>query len=490
MEYLKQLYRPSLGLLTDLYQLTMGYGYWKKGIHERKAIFNLFFRNNPFESGYTIAAGLEPAIEFLTSLQFEESDIQYLSRLTGNDGEALFENDFLEYLGTLKISLDVEAIPEGTLVFPFEPLLKVRGNLLESQLVESALLNIVNFQSLVATKTARIKRAAGSMPIMEFGLRRAQGIDGAISASRAAFIGGASSTSNVLAGKLFNIPVKGTHAHSWVMAFTSELEAFKSYAEVMSNNCVLLVDTYDVAQGVEHAIEVAHLLREKGKKLIGVRIDSGDLAYYSQLARKMLDKAGFPETIIIASNDIDEHIMRSLQEQDARLDSVGVGTRLVTAYDQPALGGVYKLSAIEDENGQWQDTIKLSAQRIKVNIPGDQNVRRVVKNGQFEADILYDQRDALPSPVHFVNPMDPAQFSELKLNELESEDLLVSVMKKGAKCYETPSLTQIQQRVRDQMQQFHKGILRYVNPHTYKVGLEKSLFETREELITKNTASS
>ena len=343
MSKLGTVYQSSLSLLTDLYQLTMAYGYFREDIAQRDSVFHLFFRKSPFQGGYTIAAGLETAIEWIDRFSFDESDLEYLGTLTGRDGKPLFDPSFADYLRDLTLTVDIDAIPEGTVVFPHQPLLRVRGPLLQCQLLETCLLNIINFQSLIATKSSRICRVAGDEPVLEFGLRRAQGIDGSLSASRAAFIGGCSATSNVLAGKIYGIPVRGTHAHSWVMSFDDELTAFEKYADALPNNCVFLVDTYDTLQGVRNAVKVGQALRERGHEMVGVRLDSGDLAKLSIGAREILDQGGFPKASIVASNDLDEHLMASLKSQGARISVWGVGTKLVTAYDQPALGGVYKL---------------------------------------------------------------------------------------------------------------------------------------------------
>src|SRR5690606_21660222 len=292
------------------------------------------------------------------------------------DGSPVFDADFLDYLQKLEFSCDIDAVEEGTVVFPNSPLVRVRGPLIQCQLLETPLLNIINFQTLIATKAARINVAAQGEPVLEFGLRRAQGIDGALAASRAAYIGGCTSTSNVMAGKLFGIPVSGTHAHSWIMSFETEIEAFEAYADAFPDQCIFLVDTYDTLNGVKNAIKVGEILRSKGKQMIGIRIDSGDLAYFSTKARQMLDEAGFPDAKIVASNDLDEHIIASLKSQDAAINIWGVGTKLVTAYDQPALGAVYKLSAIRNEQGEWEPKVKVSQQSLKINIPGIHNTKR------------------------------------------------------------------------------------------------------------------
>ncbi len=483
MGILKDLYRPSLTLLTDLYQITMAYAYWKSGIADRESAFHLFYRKKPFKGGYAIACGLELVIDYLEGFGFDESDLSYLAKLKGNDDEPLFDHDFIEYLRKLEFTCSVDAIPEGRLVFENEPLIRVTGPLLQAQLIESALLNIINYQTLVATKSARICQSANGSPVMEFGLRRAQGIDGSLSASRAAFIGGCSATSNVLAGKLFGIPVKGTHAHSWVMSFSNELEAFEKYAEAMDNNCILLVDTYDTRQGIFNAIEIGKALHARGKKLIGIRIDSGDLAYLSQMAREMLDAAGLVHTKIVASNDLDEYILESLHDQHADLDILGVGTKLVTAYDQPALGGVYKLSALKNEDGQWESKIKISEQSIKINIPGIQQVKRFTKNGQLVADMIYDIEQGHSEIPVIVDPNDATKLKKLDVEKLNTEDLLKPIFRDGKLIFKCPELSAIQDEVKKEISRIHGGIKRFVNPHIYVVGLEQHLYEKRLRLI-------
>ncbi|MFP5504089.1 MAG: nicotinate phosphoribosyltransferase, partial [Candidatus Sericytochromatia bacterium] len=376
MAYQTLPYNQSLALLTDFYQLTMAYGYWKTGTDRHEAVFHLYFRKNPFKGGYTVAAGLAFAIDMLEHFRFDESDLAYLGGLTGNDGQPVFEPAFLDYLRDMRFECDIHAVPEGTIVFPNEPLMRVQGPLIQCQLVETVLLNIINFQTLIATKAARVCEAAQGEPVLEFGLRRAQGMDGGLSASRAAYIGGVSATSNVLAGKLFDIPVKGTHAHAWVMSFDDEFAAFQAYAEAMPNNCVFLVDTYDTLEGVRNACKVGRWLRDRGHKLAGVRLDSGDLAYLSIEARKILDEEGFPEATIVASNDLNELIIESLKHQGAKISVWGVGTQLATAFDQPALGGVYKLSALRAPGEDWKYKLKLSEQAIKISNPGILQVRR------------------------------------------------------------------------------------------------------------------
>ena len=366
----------TTGLLTDFYELTMAAGYWKSGMADREAVFHLFFRKHPFQGGYTIAAGLADAVECLRQLRFDESDLAYLASLKSAAGRPLFAPEFLEYLRAFKFRCDVDAIPEGSVVFPHEPLVRVRGPILQAQLIETMLLQIINFQSLIATKAARICQSAAGDPVIEFGLRRSQGADGGLAASRAAYIGGCAGTSNVIAGRELGVPVKGTHAHSWVMAFPSERESFAAFARAMPDNCILLVDTYDSLEGVQQAVAVAKQLRAQGRELAGIRLDSGDLAYLSIAARQILDDAGFPDAVIVGSNDLDEHIITSLKQQGARINVWGVGTRLVTAFDEPALGGVYKLAAIRGDDGEWEAKLKLSEQTAKITTPGMLQVRR------------------------------------------------------------------------------------------------------------------
>lgn len=481
---INRLYDTSLGLLTDLYQLTMAYGYWKSGKAEQEAVFNLYFRKHPFQGGFTIACGLSSVIDYLNEYRFDEEDLEYVGSLTGSDGQKLFEPEFLEYLRSMELKCSVDAVPEGTVVFPNEPLLRIQGPILQCQLLETPLLNLINFQSLIATKAARMRLVAKDDALLEFGLRRAQGPDGGMTASRAAYIGGFDATSNVLAGKLYNIPVKGTHAHSWVMSFDSELEAFETYARYMPNNVTLLVDTYDSLQGVKHAIAVGRHLRERGYDLGAIRLDSGDLAYLSIEARKLLDEAGFENTGIVASNDLDEYIMDSLKIQGARINIWGIGTKLVTAHDQPALGGVFKLAAIRNENGGWDYKLKLSEQAIKVSTPGLQQVRRFKDNKGFISDMIFNIETPMNGKSTMVDPYDFTRirsFSETTVYE----DLLVSIFVDGKLVYTLPTIHESRSRVEEQLSNFHKGIKRFVNPHTYPVGLEKQLFDMKTDLIVK-----
>lgn len=474
--------RGSPALLTDLYQLTMAYGYWKSGRADREAVFHLSFREAPFQGGFTIAAGLGPAMEFLQAFRFHEDDLAFLATLTGNDGRPLFEPRFLDYLGTLRLACDVDAIPEGTVVFAPEPLVRVQGPLLHAQLLETPLLNLINFQTLIATKAARVCLAAQGEPVLEFGLRRAQGIDGALAASRAAYVGGCAATSNMLAAKLYGIPARGTHAHSWVMSFDDEAQAFEAYAAAMPNNGVFLVDTYDTLAGVRRAVEVGRRLRERGHELIGIRLDSGDLAWLSHEARRLLDAAGFAHAAIIASNELDEHLIQSLKQQGAAINVWGVGTRLVTAHDQPALGGVYKLGALRGDDGRWHYKLKLSEQAVKTSTPGRLQVRRFGATDEFVADAIYDLELGAPAALTLVDPFDPTRRKRLA-PEVPYEDLLVPVFRGGRLVYEAPGLAEIRARVQAQLARLPAGAKRFVNPHRYPVGLEQRLHELKTRLI-------
>ena len=480
---IKNIYKTSLSLLTDLYQLTMTYGYWKKGIHNNYASFNLFFRKNPFGSGYAVACGLENIINVLESFKFTKSDLDYIQTLKTDKGTNLFSKEFISFLSNIKFECDIEAVEEGRVVFANEPIIRVNGPIYQCQLIESAILNIFNFNSLIATKSARINHVSNGDPILEFGLRRAQGIDGALSASRSSYIGGTSKTSNVLAGKIYGIPVSGTHSHSWVMAFESELSSFKNYAEIMPDNTILLVDTFDTIEGVKNAIIVAKEMEKKDKKIIGVRIDSGDLAYLSKKIRKILDDNSLKYVKIIASNDIDEHILESLKLQGSKISVWGIGTRLVTAYDNPSLGAVYKLSAIKDSNGKWINKIKLSEQKIKINNPGVHQVRRFKNNSKFLGDMIYDINNTNLSN-NMVDPNDSTKSKSFK-NDIDYENLLIPIFKKGKCTYEKPSLNVIKERLKSDLSHLDESHKRLKNPHIYPVGLEKKLFDQKQSMIIK-----
>jgi len=481
----KTLLQPqSLALLTDLYQLTMSYAYWKAGLDKKEAVFHLFFRHYPFDGGFALTAGLESVIDFLNDFHFSRDDLDYLATLRGGDNQPLFDAEFFDYLSKFKFSCDIDAIPEGNVVFPYEPLLRVKGPLVQCQLLESILLNLINFPTLIATKAARICNAAQGDPVVEFGLRRAQGIDGAITASRAAFIGGCTATSNVLAGKLFGIPVEGTQSHSWVMVFDDEEEAFQVYCQHQPNNGVLLVDTYDTIEGVRKAIKVGQFLKKQGKKLAGIRLDSGDLAYLSIQSRGLLDAAGFHDTKIIASNDLDEAIISELKRQHARIDTWGVGTNLVTGGSQPALDGVYKLSAIRDAgaDSEWKYKIKLSEQMIKISNPGILQVKRYMEHGQYVADAIYDINLGVKEPAMIIDPFDATRSKTLN-KKWECRELLVPIFRGGKCVYKTPSLPEIQALAREELGHFHPSVKRFLNPYAYVVGMEYSLYNLKLKLI-------
>lgn len=482
MTTLQQVYRSSLTLLTDLYQLTMAYGYWKEGIAEQESVFHLYFRKPPFKGGYTVAAGLAYAVEYLQQLQFTEEDLAYLGSLRGGQGEPLFEQAFLDYLRDLRFTCDVDAIPEGSVVFPSEPLIRVRGPLLQAQLVETPLLTIVNFQTLIATKAARIKDAAKGDTVIEFGMRRAQGIDGSLAATRAAYVGGVDATSNLLAGKLFNIPVKGTHAHSWVQAFETEEDAFEAYGRAFPHDSVFLVDTYHTLEGVRHAIEVSKKLEPTGFRLNGIRLDSGDLTYLSIEARKLLDEAGMTYTNIVASNDLDESIVNSLKQEGAKINVWGIGTQLVTAYDQPALGGVYKLAALKKEDGTWSYNLKLSEQLEKTSNPGIQQVRRFYDGQSYIADMIFNEAEPLPEKTLIVNPLDSTQRKAIPAGT-SYKDLLIPVLAKGELVQELPDLVAIRKHREEEIGKLHESIRRLLNPHSYPAGLEASFHQFKTNLV-------
>lgn len=469
-------------MLTDLYQLTMAYAYWHSGTSELDASFHMSFRRNPFGSGFSVACGLAQAIEFLERMRFAEEDLAYLATLVGNDGKPLFPSAFLSYLEGFRFSCDVDAVPEGTVVFPREPILRVTGPIIACQLAETTLLNIMNFQTLVATKAARVCVAAQGGSVIEFGLRRAQGPDGGLSASRAAYIGGCVGTSNVLAGQRYGIPVGGTHAHSWVMAFPSELESFEAYAQALPNNCTLLVDTYDTLEGVANAIEVGTRLEARGHRMIGIRIDSGDLAWFSLRAREMLDAAGMAHVQVYASNELDEYLIQSLIEQGAAIDVWGVGTKLATADGQSALGGVYKLSSVRPPGGHWEPRIKVSEQTAKVTTPGILGVKRFTVDGLLAGDMVYDQ--TAPPVAGACEMIDPEDATRRKrFCEGPAEELLVPVFRGGERVYEVPDATAARARAREQIALLDPSIKRFLNPHTYPVGLEPGLYDLRTRLI-------
>jgi nicotinate phosphoribosyltransferase len=482
MGHLSQIYGHSLTLLTDLYQLTMAYGYWKSGMHDTDAVFHLYHRKSPFQGGYAVAGGLETAVDFINGFRFTDTDLSYLKDLPGNDGNPLFEKKFLDYLASLRLSCSIHSIPEGTVVFPHEPLVRVQGPLLHCQLLETPLLNIINFETLIATKASRICSVVGGDPVLEFGLRRAQGIDGGLTAARAAYIGGCAATSNVLAGKLFGIPVRGTHAHSWVMSFDTEMESFQAYAEAMPNNCVFLVDTYDTLAGVRLAIQTGLALRKKGHEMVGIRLDSGDLADLSLSAREMLDRAGFKQAIIIASNDLDEYMIQKLKNQGATINVWGVGTKLTTGYDQPALDGVYKLSAVRSKSGQWRHRLKLSEEKTKTSNPGILQVRRFHDTPCFLCDMIYDELNPPSRSSRMVDLHDTRHITVLPETQ-PYDDLLIQVYDRGRMVYRLPKLADIRDRAKAQLDRLSGETKAFQAHRPYPVRLEKTLHEIKNDLI-------
>ncbi|MEZ4404141.1 MAG: nicotinate phosphoribosyltransferase [Kofleriaceae bacterium] len=478
---LSTLYRSSLALATDLYQLTMACGYWQAGVADREAVFHLTFRREPFAGGYAVCAGTSLVTALLAQLRFDDSDLTYLATLTGADGRPLFPPAFLAYLGQLRFTGSVDVVPEGSVVFAHEPLVRVRAPIAVAQLVETALLTLVNFSTLIATKASRIVAAAAGQPVLEFGLRRAQGLDGGITASRAAWIGGTAATSNVLAGKLYGLPVRGTHAHSWVMFWGDDATAFAAYADAMPGATTFLVDTFDTAAGVEAAIEVGHTLRARGHELGGVRLDSGDLAHLSIAARARLDAAGFPGTKVVASNDLDEHVIASLRAQGACIDTWGVGTKLVTAHDQPALGGVYKLGAVREPDGSWRYPIKLSEQPIKISTPGIVGVRRVWRDGQLLGDVLYDVAAGPSTPRTAIDVAEPSRRTTL-VGDRE-EDLLVPAIVDGVVVDAGDDLPAARARATAQLAALSPRTRRTLNPQPHPVGLDPVLHDRKLALI-------
>lgn len=471
-------------LFTDFYQITMAYGYWKLGLHEREAVFHHIFRTHPYAGNYAVACGLGSVIAFLQDWRFTDDDLDYLAQLKLSHGEPTFEQGFLDYLRTLTFSCDIDAVAEGTVMFAQEPLIRIKGPLLQCQLLESPLLNMVNFQTLIATKASRLYRAAQGETLVEFGLRRAQGPDGAMSASRAAYVGGCHATSNVLAGKNYDIPVRGTHAHSWVTAFPDEPTAFDAYASVMPHNCVLLVDTFDSIEGIKHAIETGKTLRANGAELLGVRLDSGDMTALSQVARKLLDEAGFTEAMIMASNSLNETSIAAMKQAGANISAWGVGTHLVTSYDQPALDGVYKLSALRDEKGQWQYKLKLSEQSIKISNPGIYQVQRYFNDAKPVMDVMYDLSHGISDTSAVVAFASPHEV-QTKLAFTHTEELLLPIFRQGKLVYQSPSIHMMRDKAISAVKQF-------IDAHgseSYPVCLEEGLHQLKQTLIKQVSKS-
>lgn len=478
--------RQNLTLLTDLYELTMMQGYFRNKDQNETVIFDAFFRNNPMGGGYSISAGLEQVINLIKNLHFSKEDVDYLASLH------LFDDDFLDYLKDFKFTGDIYAIPEGSIMFPREPMVKVIAPIMQAQLVETAILNIVNHQSLIATKASRVCFAARGDGIMEFGLRRAQGPDAGIYGARAAVIGGCIGTSNVLAGQLFDIPVKGTHAHSWIMSFPDEYTAFKAYSEIYPNACLLLVDTYDTLKsGIPNAIRVFQEMRDSGIELknYGIRLDSGDLAYLSKKARKMLDAAGFPDAVISASNDLDEYLIDSLKVQGAAITSWGVGTHLITAKDCPSFGGVYKLAAIKGDDGQFIPKIKLSENTEKVTNPGNKTIYRIYEkdSGKIKADLicLVDEKFDENADLMLFDPSEPWKKTKLKGGTYTMREMMIPVFLNGKCVYESPKVMDIREYCRQELETLWPETRRLVNPHKVYVDLSKKLYDIKIELLDR-----
>ena len=479
--------KRNLTLLTDLYELTMMQGYYEKGQNEN-VIFDVFFRQNPCNNGYSVCAGLDQVIDYIKNLHFTYDDVDYLR------GLGIFKEDFLHYLSGFHFSGDIYAIPEGTVVFPKEPLLKVVAPIMEAQLVETAILNIINHQSLIATKTSRIVFAANGDGIMEFGLRRAQGPDAGLYGARAAMIGGCVGTSNVLAGQMFDVPVMGTHAHSWIMSFPDEYTAFKTYAEMYPDNCTLLVDTYDTLKsGVPNAIRVFQEFKDAGKPLIkyGIRLDSGDLAYLSKGARKMLDEAGFPEATICASNDLDEFLLHDLKMQGAAIDSWGVGTNLITSKDCPSFGGVYKLAAIQNEEGEFVPKIKISENTEKITNPGNKTIYRIYEkaSGKIKADLICFADEVIDPKQDLLlfDPMDTWKKTKLAGGTYNVREILLPIFKNGECLYKSPTLKEIAAYCREEEDTLWDETKRLFYPHRVYVDLSQKLYAVKQSLLDQMT---
>lgn len=478
--------RQNLTLLTDLYELTMMQGYFRNKDQNETVIFDAFYRSNPMGSGYAINAGLAQVIDLINNLHFSQEDIDYLKSLQ------IFDQDFLDYLKDFHFTGDIYAIPEGSIMFPREPMIKVIAPIMEAQLIETAILNIINHQSLIATKASRVCFAARGDGIMEFGLRRAQGPDAGVYGARAAVIGGCVGTSNVLAGQLFDIPVKGTHAHSWIMSFPDEYTAFKAYSEIYPNACLLLVDTYDTLKsGIPNAIKVFTQMRDAGVELknYGIRLDSGDLAYLSKKARKMLDAAGFPDAIISASNDLDEYLIDSLKVQGAAITSWGVGTHLITAKDCPSFGGVYKLAAIKGKDGEFIPKIKLSENTEKVTNPGNKTIYRIYEkeSGKIKADLicLVDETFDETKDLMLFDPIEPWKKTKLKGGTYTMREMMVPVFLQGKCVYDSPKVMDIRAYCQKELETLWPETRRLVNPHKVYVDLSKKLYDIKIDLLDK-----
>lgn len=475
----------NLTLLTDLYEMTMMQGYFKNN-NNRTVVFDAFYRTNPSDGGYAICAGVEQVIEYIENLHFDDDDINYLRSLH------IFDEDFLAYLADFHFSGDIYAVPEGSVIFPREPLIKVIAPIMEAQLIETAILNIMNHQCLIATKAARVCYAAAGDGVMEFGLRRAQGPDSGTYGARAAIIGGCKGTSNVLAGQMFDVPVLGTHAHSWIMSFPDEYTAFKEYARLYPNACTLLVDTYDtLSSGIPNAIRVFTEMRQAGTPLTnyGIRMDSGDLAYLSKKVRRMLDDAGFEDAVISASNDLDEYLIQSLKSQGATITSWGVGTNLITSKDCPAFGGVYKLAAISDNDGNFIPKIKLSENTEKVTNPGNKTLYRIYdkENGKIKADLicLADETFDVSEEMTLFDPNEPWKKTTLSGDSYTMTEMLVPVIQDGKRIYNTPSVMEIQRICNAQKDTLWDENKRFINPSQIHVDLSQKLYDMKQSLLSR-----
>lgn len=476
--------KRELALHTDKYQINMMYAHWVNGSHKRKAVFEAYFRKLPFGNGYAVFAGLERIVGYIGGLRFTEEDIRYLSEQEENYAPA-----FLEELLQFHFQGNVYSMKEGALIFPDEPLIRVEGTIMEAQLVETAILNFMNYQTLIATKASRIKQVAPNDILLEFGTRRAQEADAAVWGARAAYIGGFDATSNMLAGKMFSIPTKGTHAHSWVQSFSSEQEAFDAYATVMPNDVTLLVDTFDTLRsGVPNAIKTAKKLEAEGSKMVGIRLDSGDLAYLSRQARKMLDDAGLDYVKIVASNDLDENTIMDLKLQGAAIDTWGVGTQLITASDQPSLGGVYKLVEIESANGEMIPTIKISSNPEKVSTPGKKDVYRIIgKNGKAIADYISFPEEEEPrkgARLKLFNPLHP--YMHKYVERYEALPMLEPIYVNGFQVYTLPDLNEVRRYHQEQKELFWPEYLRKLNPEVYRVNLSEKVWNRKQQLISEH----
>lgn len=476
----------NLTLLTDLYEITMMQAYFKNNNKNKMAIFDVFYRKNPMDGGYAISAGLEQVIEYINNLHFTEDDINYLASIK------IFEDDFLDYLKNFKFTGDIYAIPEGSVMFPREPMLKVIAPIMEAQFIETAILNILNHQSLIATKAARICYAAEGDGIMEFGLRRAQGPDAGIYGARAAVIGGCAGTSNVLTGQMFDVPVMGTHAHSWIMSFDDEYTAFYTYAKLYPMACTLLVDTYDTLNsGVPNAIKVFKQMKNEGIELknYGIRLDSGDLAYLSKKARKMLDDAGFKDATITASNDLDEFLIASLKMQGAEITNWGVGTNLITSKDCPSFGGVYKLAAIMEDGENFTPKIKLSDNSEKITNPGNKKIYRIYEkeNNKIKADLICLENETFTEneDMHLFDPHEPWKKTVLKAGTFTLKELLVKVFDKGQCVYHSDSVIKLRDFAISEMETLWEETKRFENPHQVYVDLSQKLYDIKISLLEK-----